>query len=169
MLLTNTSLSFPVFNQLEEYKAKHGDCLVPSRYEENYKLGKWVETQRYEYTKLQRVSLQTGEGEDAKPGANPRLTAERRARLEGIGFEWKVKHKMKRYYDRQWDTMFEKLLKYKEVSKELKIMSLRYAVPETRLTNVYNLAGEWSLPCSQALSSGCQAWYLGTYPAHPIS
>lgn len=109
-----------MFRQLEEYKSAHGDCLVPSRYEENYKLGKWVETQRYEYTKLQRAaeSLDKGEdGEDApdkSKATNPRLTAERRARLEAIGFEWKVKHKMKRYYDRQWDNMFEKLLKYKE-------------------------------------------------------
>ena len=106
---------FQVFNQLREYRAKHGDCLVPSRYEENFKLGKWVETQRYEYTKLQRAS-HSGEGEDIKPGANPRLTSDRRARLEAIGFEWKVKHKMKRYYDRQWDCMFEKLLHFKEVS-----------------------------------------------------
>lgn len=45
--------------------------------------------------------------------SNPRLTEERRRRLESIGFEWKVKHKMKRYYDRQWDAMFEKLLQFK--------------------------------------------------------
>ena len=38
--------------------------------------------------------------------ANPRLTEERLRRLESIGFEWKVKHKMKRYYDKQWDQMF---------------------------------------------------------------
>ena len=110
------------------------DCLVPSRYEENFKLGKWVETQRYEYTKLQRASSgQKGdqkmeapeeEPEEAKeseegkagkkPRAHPRLTEERLRRLEAIGFEWKVKNKMKRYYDRQWDSMFDKLLKFKE-------------------------------------------------------
>lgn len=107
------------------------DCLVPSRYEENFKLGKWVETQRYEYTKLQRVTGQKPEPkedlpveeqeqpEEGKAGkksrsSNPRLTEARLRRLEDIGFEWKVKNKMKRYYDRQWDTMFEKLLKFKE-------------------------------------------------------
>ena len=31
--------------QLVEYKETNGHCLVPSRYEENSKLGKWVETQ----------------------------------------------------------------------------------------------------------------------------
>ena len=84
------------------------DCLVPSRYEDNLKLGKWVETQRYEYTKLQRaVTGETepkGEAESsasAKRPTNPRLTEERLNRLEAIGFEWKVKHKMKRFYDKQ--------------------------------------------------------------------
>jgi hypothetical protein len=93
---------------------------VPSRFEENNKLGKWVETQRYEYTKLQRATEQKGQLKEEEPVAgknhptNPRLTEERRRRLEAIGFEWKVKNKMKRYYDRQWDAMFEKLLKFKE-------------------------------------------------------
>jgi hypothetical protein len=108
-----------MYQQLVEYKRKHGDCLVPSRYDLNFKLGKWVETQRYEYTKMQRAEHKGGsKEEDTDSGtnlpSNRRLTEERRHRLEAIGFEWKVKHKMKRYYDRQWDTMFEKLLKFKE-------------------------------------------------------
>ena len=129
-----------MFQQLVEYKEKHGDCLVPSRYEENNKLGKWVETQRYEYTKLQRAAgaetaaeatpgsadgtgtaeaatanKSTAASVSAPASANKaRLTEERRKRLESIGFEWKVKHKMKRYYDKQWDAMFERLLKFKE-------------------------------------------------------
>ena len=124
-LLNVICVLLEVFNQLKEYKIKHGDCLVPSRYEENFKLGKWVETQRYEYTKLQRASTPAGEGDESKPGANPRLTTERRLRLEAIGFEWKVKHKMKKYYDRQWDTMFEKLLQFTQVSIELKTQNPR--------------------------------------------
>ena len=93
---------------------------MPSRFEENYKLGKWVETQRYEYTKLQRAAEQKDKLKEKEPvegknyPTNPRLTEERRRRLEAIGFEWKVKNKMKRYYDRQWNAMFEKLLKFKE-------------------------------------------------------
>eukprot|EP00550_Attheya_septentrionalis_P004429 CAMPEP_0198283158 /NCGR_PEP_ID=MMETSP1449-20131203/2828_1 /TAXON_ID=420275 /ORGANISM="Attheya septentrionalis, Strain CCMP2084" /LENGTH=1129 /DNA_ID=CAMNT_0043979683 /DNA_START=92 /DNA_END=3481 /DNA_ORIENTATION=+ len=128
-----------MFQQLCEYKTVHGDCLVPSRFEENMKLGKWVETQRYEYTKLQRTTA----AQESKPeaigesstshmamplNADPsqddqekslrpvtvRLTEERLRRLKSINFEWKVKNKMKRYYDRQWDEMFQSLLKYKE-------------------------------------------------------
>lgn len=107
-----------MFQQLKAYKEKHGDCLVPSRYEENQKLGKWVETQRYEYTKLQRAASGAVESKEAREEADavaaaaaqgkprssqPRLTEERLQRLNSIGFEWKVKHKMKRYYDKQWD------------------------------------------------------------------
>jgi len=96
----------------------------------------WVETQRYEYTKLQRANVGAAENTGGKNGdtcdgdtsdaaaativscagaaamasvsdtarpTNPRLTEERIRRLESIGFEWKVKNKMKRYYDRKWD------------------------------------------------------------------
>jgi hypothetical protein len=41
------------------------------------------------------------EGDGKSRAATPRLTEERIRRLESIGFEWKVKHKMKRYYDKQ--------------------------------------------------------------------
>jgi hypothetical protein len=58
-----------------------------------------------------------GSGEDTKPRAtNPRLTEYRLRRLESIGFEWKVKNKMKRYYDKQWDQMFQRLLQFKETN-----------------------------------------------------
>lgn len=110
-----------MFNQLVEYKNQYGDCLVPSRYEANLKLGKWVETQRYEYTKLQRAAISDNEEVAEPPNcniatrpANPRLTPERLSRLESIGFEWKVKNKMKRYYDKQWDSMFQQLLDFKQ-------------------------------------------------------
>ena len=160
-----------MFQQLLEYKNLHGDCLVPSRFEPNLKLGKvrefacglpkklslscrlefaqsgglfccctlqWVETQRYEYTKLQRAARVNGttvsevsandvsseESEDAKHFqttttarvTTPRLTEDRQRRLESIGFEWKVKHKMKRYYDKQWDQMFGRLLAFKDTN-----------------------------------------------------
>jgi hypothetical protein len=107
------------------------DCLVPSRYEPNLRLGKWTETQRYEMTKLQRATegATKQEGSEDSSGeaaaaaavgdskARPstyRLTEERRQRLDALGFQWKVKNKMRRYYDRQWDVMFDKLLKFKE-------------------------------------------------------
>lgn len=38
--------------ELEEYKEKHGDCLVPRRYEENPSLGNFVNKQRQSYRKF---------------------------------------------------------------------------------------------------------------------
>ena len=55
-----------------------------------------------------------GEGRLKRP-TNTRLTQERLDRLEAIGFEWKVEHNMKPYYDRHWDNMYERLLKFKEL------------------------------------------------------
>ena len=130
-----------MFQQLLDYKHQHGDCLVPSRYS-NVKLGKWVETQRYEYTKLMRTVQQHQQQQqqqqagtdrvldgtvaatsDMNTAAAPpplpqpsstRLTPERLAKLQAIGFEWKVKHKMKRYYDKQWDAMYDRLVAFQE-------------------------------------------------------
>ena len=63
-------------------------------------------------TALQSANV-TNSGNFNRP-ANPRLTPERLSRLESIGFEWKVKNKMKRYYDKQWDAMFQTLLDFKK-------------------------------------------------------
>ena len=124
-----------MYGQLVDYKKVNGDCLVPSRFESNLKLGKWVETQRYEYTKLQRAATGTLTAQvESDPGVtgdtvnaattttakvrptNGRLTEDRLKRLEAIGFEWRVKHKMKRYYDKQWDVMFQRLLQFKQIN-----------------------------------------------------
>jgi predicted methyltransferase len=60
------------FKQLELYKAKHGDCRVPYAYKPNKILGAWVNTQRQKYRK-------------------GKLSPEIIARLENIGFEWRLK------------------------------------------------------------------------------
>ena len=108
-----------MFQQLVAYKETHGHSHVPSRWEPNIKLSKWVETQRYEYTKLQRSVNETTEVNESEANPktnmpNPRLTQDRIRRLESIGFEWRVKQKMKRYFDKQWDEMFQRLLLYRE-------------------------------------------------------
>ncbi|CAJ1957843.1 unnamed protein product [Cylindrotheca closterium] len=129
-----------MFRQLLDYKKVHGDCLVPSRFESNLRLGKWVETQRYEYSKMQKQKQNQNPNasvaaapkpadqdvesvsDDSKPKvANPRLTEDRLRRLESVGFEWKVKNKMKRYYDKQWDQMFQRLLQFKEANGHCRV------------------------------------------------
>jgi Helicase associated domain len=134
-----------MFRQLVAYKEQHGDCLVPSRYEANLKLAKWVETQRQE-------SRKASDGRST----NPRLTEDRIRRLESIGFEWKVKQKMKRYYDKQWDGMFERLKAFKEANGHCMVpkrynadprlgVSFKVAAPDQLLFN-------WLMPNIPSLS-----------------
>jgi len=60
-----------MFQLLLEYKAQHGNMLVPQKYDKNPQLGKWVHTQRYKYSKKQ-------------------LSSNRVLRLESIGFVWRL-------------------------------------------------------------------------------
>jgi hypothetical protein len=61
--------------ELCEYKAVHGDCLVPTSYPRNTKLGTWVHHQRRQYKKF-------------KEGKPCHITIERIRALESIGFAW---------------------------------------------------------------------------------
>jgi len=56
------------YNELKQYKSRHGNCRVPVNYDANPQLGLWVANQR-----------------DSK-----HLTKERRTRLTDLGFVWKV-------------------------------------------------------------------------------
>ena len=128
-------------------------------------MGKWVETQRYEYTKLKRAEasppLKVEDiQEDTKPGAKPRptnarLTEERLRRLESIGFEWKVRNKMKRYYDKQWQDMFDQLLDFK--SKNGHTMVPKRYPDNPRLANwVHTQRVSSALPCAgEYIYDGC--------------
>ena len=84
-------------NELKAYKKKHGDCLVPFKYEHNRTLGTWVSTQRKEYKKLLR-------------GVHSQLSKERINQLNEIDFEWEVGKRD----DILWKQHFNKLVKYKK-------------------------------------------------------
>lgn len=64
------------FNELEAYKAKFGNCHVPTKYKANSALGRWVSTQRAEYKKYQEGLVKTS------------MNAVKIRRLESIGFAW---------------------------------------------------------------------------------
>jgi Helicase associated domain len=66
------------FQQLLEYRDKHGDCKVPQHYKENKALGKWTAKQREQY-KLY------------KKGQHSFLTPYRLEKLNQIGFVWQVR------------------------------------------------------------------------------
>jgi hypothetical protein len=63
------------FQQMCEFKAQFGHCLVPYRYAANLKLGQWVSRQRSNYRLLQ----------EGKPSP---MTEEPIRELESVGFEW---------------------------------------------------------------------------------
>lgn len=63
------------FNDLKAYQAVHGNCMVPTKYQPNPRLGTWVHHQRRQYRKL-------------KHGKTSHMTHERMEALESIGFCW---------------------------------------------------------------------------------
>jgi hypothetical protein len=62
-------------SELADYRVKHGHCNVPRRYNENSKLGNWVQAQRYQY----RFHLD---------GETSAMTAFRIRELESLDFDW---------------------------------------------------------------------------------
>jgi hypothetical protein len=61
--------------QLKDYKERHGDCLVPTHWGVNPKLGTWVNHQRHQYKRFMK-------------GKPCHITVERVAALEAIGLRW---------------------------------------------------------------------------------
>jgi Helicase associated domain len=105
------------FEKLQEYKAVHGDCLVPQRYQcdDGTRLGQWVKGQRRD-------------GE--------RLGEQRRQALDSIGFVWIVNERGRQLspesgqyasaaerFNARWNAMFEKLQEYKIVHEHCLVPS----------------------------------------------
>ena len=76
------------FNELVQYKAKHGDCDVPKK---QGKLGNWMNNQRF----------------NCKEG---KLSQDRIDRLSSIGFKWAL---VERAPSVPWETRFKELIRYK--------------------------------------------------------
>jgi len=68
------------FAQLKEYKALHGDCLIPTKYSKDLALGRWVSTQREQYRLMINGDPRT------------KMTQERAKKLEEVGFVWKLQY-----------------------------------------------------------------------------
>lgn len=81
------------FEELQEYKALHGDFDVPQKYGP---LGVWVNKQRNEY-------------HNGEKGMKSQLTQQRISQLDSIGFRW-----AKKYGQELWETRFKELKEYKE-------------------------------------------------------
>lgn len=80
---------------LLEYRKQFGNCRVPQDWKENQKLAKWVSTQRVQY-------------------ARGKISRERIARLEKIGFDWDLGKAT-------WDERFAELCAFKERFKHTRV------------------------------------------------
>jgi hypothetical protein len=72
---THQALWLERFHELSEYKKLHGHSVVPTKCQENQRLGTWVHHQRREYKKFQL-------------GKPSHMTAERIQALDSLGFVW---------------------------------------------------------------------------------
>ena len=66
------------YDELDVYKNKHNNCLVPQHYPDNKALGTWVDTQRTQY----RLRNE---------GKHSQLAKDRIKKLNELGFEWSAK------------------------------------------------------------------------------
>jgi hypothetical protein len=113
------------YQRLVQYREQFGDCLVPRKFQTDPKLATWVEGQRILWNKDIRranAAANTTSGSDGGGVPDPappvddgkikRLTAERKQKLDTLGFVWSLRSKR---IDDHWDEMFRQLLDYKEV------------------------------------------------------
>jgi hypothetical protein len=90
-----------MFERLLAFKAKHGHCLVPNRYDEDRSLGAWVSTQRRHYKAIESGNP----NQDSTP-----LTEERVSKLREIGFVWATSDPR----HTPWNVRFDELQAYRE-------------------------------------------------------
>jgi len=81
------------FMELEKYKEKNGHCNCPTK---NGSLGIWISNHRTLFR-------------------SKKLKADRYEKLVGIGFEFEAALEFKEKLDQQWQEMYQKLLKNKEM------------------------------------------------------
>lgn len=83
------------FEELRNYAAKNGHCVVSDSANENRTLAKWVKRQRYQY----RLK---------KEGKHSTLSDDRELALEGLGFIWDS-------HGKTWEARLRELQHFKEV------------------------------------------------------
>jgi len=66
------------YKQLQDYKSRHGDCLIPTKFAKDPALGRWVSTQREQYRLWKS-------GDDRS-----KMTVEKVRMLEEVGFVWRL-------------------------------------------------------------------------------
>eukprot|EP00985_Skeletonema_marinoi_P021764 scaffold13537_cov142-Skeletonema_marinoi.AAC.2 len=109
-----------MFQQIVEYKDKHGDTLVPAKYPDNPQLGTWVNQQRRNIK-------------------NNKLTTERIDKLNEIGFVWDP-------FEDSWNEMLQQLIEYKDKHGDT-LVPAKY--PENRQFGTWVVTQRYQHKCKQ--------------------
>mmetsp|Transcript_15872 Transcript_15872/g.23740 ORF Transcript_15872/g.23740 Transcript_15872/m.23740 type:complete len:308 (+) Transcript_15872:117-1040(+) len=97
--------------ELEEYKKKHGNCLVPRRYEENPSLGNFVNKQRQSYRKFLM-------------GEKSSMNDRRINALNQLGFVWDASSTPRSSHsDKAWQKMYSELTKFHATNGHCRVPS----------------------------------------------
>lgn len=91
--------------QLVDYKAQHGNLLIPIRYKHNPSLGKFVHNTREQYKLFHK---KTPAGYKKKCS----LTPERIRQLDDVGFAWTTERTKQQ--TKEWQARFQQLKRFKE-------------------------------------------------------
>lgn len=98
------------YQELVEYKAIHGDTLVPAYSSSNPRLSNWVSRQRQLYKLQQKLDNSLDKSQSQKEGKkNPYITEERIELLNALGFVWDVRSEID-----GWKERLEELKKYRK-------------------------------------------------------
>ena len=84
------------YQELVDFKRKHGHCMVPNNFKANPSLAEWVKRQRYQY-KLKNL------------GQHNSMTQQRLQMLEKLGFVWNS-------HDQMWEERLNDLKLYIEIN-----------------------------------------------------
>jgi len=82
-----------MYAALQKFHAANGNCRVPVNWPENPKLARWVATQRARK-------------------ANAKISEERIARLNSLGFAWQVRSSINQSSPVDWDKMYDQLKEF---------------------------------------------------------
>jgi Helicase associated domain len=91
-----------------QFKALHGHCNVPARYNENRKLGIFVSAQRSQYKALQML-----EHDQSADKTRTSLTPERIRLLNDLGFSWTVRSQY--LIGESWNQKLNELKLYRDI------------------------------------------------------
>ena len=101
------------YQELVQYRAEHGDCLVPHNWNGNRKLAQWVKRQRHQYQLKMQWKHST-------------LTDDRQQALEELGFVWEAHNAM-------WEEQYKELQEFRRQHGHAKVPGIYPTNPQLAL------------------------------------